>query len=57
MPQLMTLDYTTVYEVCKAFYNLSTTEFKIVELLAECGRRTRFIKAFEDLLHTDYSRS
>lgn len=37
MTELMTLDYVTVYEVCKAFYNLSTTEFKIVELLAECG--------------------
>lgn len=37
MAELMTLDYTTVYEVCKAFYNLSTTEFKIIELLAECG--------------------
>lgn len=34
---LMTMDYTSVYAVCKAFYNLTTTEFKIIEYLAEYG--------------------
>ena len=39
LPQnnLMTLEAPTVYSVCKAFYNLSTTEFKIIELLADHG--------------------
>ena len=39
LPQnnLMTLEAPTVYSVCKAFYNLSTTEVKIIELLADHG--------------------
>lgn len=41
MAELMTMDYVTVYEFGKAFYNLSTTEFKIIELLAECGNFVR----------------
>ncbi|CCY68992.1 unknown [Clostridium sp. CAG:678] len=37
MTELVPMDYVTVYQACRAFYNLSTTEVSIIDLLANNG--------------------
>lgn len=37
MTELMTMDYITVYQACRAYYNLTTTEVTIIDLLANSG--------------------
>jgi predicted transcriptional regulator len=55
MTEPMVMPYDSVFQACKAFYNLSTTEVSIIDLLVNKGNYVGDARSLAQRLNISYS--